>query len=203
VGDVCEVAPGYGRNFLLPQGLAILATAGALKQVEDLKRIEHRRQDRIRYDMERLAQRIGALDLSFTAHVGETGRLYGSITATDIAEAIEAEMGEEVDRRKILLDESIRTLGEHEVPIHLMPGVDAQVSVTVVASDELVEDIGLTAEEGTEPATPDEEAAARTDGPAALEAGPGAAPPEPAAAVPDSGGGGNEPPSGGTEGPEQ
>ncbi len=146
VGDVCEVAPGYGRNYLIPHGLAILATAGALKQVEDLKRTELRRQDRIRYDMERLAGRIRALHLSFTARVGETGRLYGAITASDIAEAIEAELDEPVDRRKILLDESIRTLGEHEVLIHLMPGVDARASVVVVADEVIVEDIGLMAE---------------------------------------------------------
>jgi large subunit ribosomal protein L9 len=147
VGDVCDVAPGYGRNYLIPQGLAILATEGSLKQIDDLKRTERRRQDRVRYDMQSFAGRIGSLDLSFTAHVGETGRLYGSITASDIADAIEAELGEPVDRRKIILDESIRTLGEHQVPIHLMPGVDAQVLVNVVASDEIVQDIGLMAED--------------------------------------------------------
>lgn len=152
VGDVCDVAPGYGRNYLIPQGLAILATGGALKQIDDLKRTERRRQDRIRYDMERLSGRIGALRLSFTALVGETGRLYGSITASDIAEAIEEQIDEPIDRRKILLDESIRTLGDHEVPIHLMPGVDATAHVEVVPSEELVEDIGLTAEVEEEPA---------------------------------------------------
>ncbi len=147
VGDVCDVAPGYGRNYLIPQGLAMLATEGTLKQIDDLKRTERRRQDRVRYDMERLAGRIGALHLSFTAHVGETGRLYGSITASDIAEAIEEEIDEPIDRRKIMLDESIRTLGEHEVSIHLMPGVDAACSVAVVPSEEIVEDIGLMADE--------------------------------------------------------
>lgn len=146
VGDVCNVAPGYGRNYLIPQGLAILATPGAVKQIDDLKRTEQRRQDKVRAEMSDFSKRIGNLHLSFTAKVGETGRLYGSITAANIADEIEAELGEPVDRRKIILDESIRTLGSHVVPIHLMPGVDAEVHLDVVADEELVPDIGLTAE---------------------------------------------------------
>lgn len=146
VGDVCTVAPGYGRNYLIPQGLAVLATPGAVKQIDDLKRTEQRRQDKVRAEMSDLAQRIGNLHLSFTAKVGETGRLYGSITAANIAEAVEAEIDEPIDRRKIVLDESIRTLGPHTVPIHLMPGVDAEVHLEVVADEELMPDIGLTEE---------------------------------------------------------
>jgi large subunit ribosomal protein L9 len=133
VGDLCEVKPGYGRNYLLPQGVAILATAGALKQVEDLRRTERRRQDTLRAQMGGLATRIGNQRLTFTARVGETGRLFGSITASDIASALSERLGEEIDRRRIILDESIRTLGEHVVPIHLMPGVDAHVTVLVEA----------------------------------------------------------------------
>jgi len=140
VGDVCEVAPGYGRNFLIPQGMAIAATPGAMNQVETLRRLERRRMDRVRADMEDLAKRIGRLRLTFPARVGETGRLYGSITAANIAEAIEAELGQEFDRRKIVLEESLRTLGGHAVPIHLMAGVDAAVHVEVVSDGELVPD---------------------------------------------------------------
>jgi large subunit ribosomal protein L9 len=80
-------------------------------------------------------KRIARLRLEFKARVGETGRLYGSITSSDIAESIQAELGEEMDRRKIMLDESIRTLGEHEVPIHLMPGVNTSVTVSVVPEE--------------------------------------------------------------------
>jgi len=147
VGDVCEVAPGYGRNFLLPQRLALPASGGSMKQIEDLKRTEKRRQDRVRAETESLAKRIEALELSFTAKVGETGRLYGSITASDIAEAIEAQIGAPVDRRKIVLDETLRTLGDHEVPLHLMPGVTATVHVHVEADAELVKDIPVEVDE--------------------------------------------------------
>lgn len=140
VGDVCKVAGGFGRNFLLPQGLAILATPGALKQIGDLKRSETRRQDRQRTEMNELAAKIGRQALTFKARVGETGRLYGSITATDIAEALEAQLGSPVDRRKIVLDDTIRQLGDHNVPIHLMQGVDAMIKVTVEADGELVPD---------------------------------------------------------------
>lgn len=140
VGELCKVADGFGRNYLLPQGLAILATPGALKQIDDLKRAETRRKDRVRAEMNDLAAAIGRQSVSFKAKVGETGRLYGSITATDIAEALEAQLGSPVDRRKIVLDDTIRTLGEHDVPIHLMQGVDAVIKVVVEADGELVPD---------------------------------------------------------------
>ncbi|MCB0217924.1 MAG: 50S ribosomal protein L9 [Chloroflexi bacterium] len=153
VGDVCTVKDGFGRNYLLPQGLAILATSGALKQIVDLKRTESRRQDKIRYEMMDLAKRIEDQRLEFTAKVGETGRLYGSITAANIADALEEKLGHEVDRRKITLDESLRSLGDHQVPIHLMPGVDANINVKVVADAELVADLPVEASpsEGDEP----------------------------------------------------
>src|SRR3990172_5925094 len=146
VGDLCNVAAGYGRNYLIPQGLAMQATPGALRQVDDMKRTEKRRQDLLRGAMTDFGKRIARLHLKFTARVGETGRLYGSITAAQIAEAVEAELGEALDRRKILLDGAIRTLGEHVVPIHLMPGVDTTVTVDVAPDAELMPDIGLTAE---------------------------------------------------------
>lgn len=136
VGDICNVKPGYGRNYLLPRGLAIMADAGAKKQIGDLKRTEQRRQDKIRYEMMEFARRIGNQHLHVKARVGETGRLYGSVTAANIAEMLEAKLGEPIDRRKIILDESIRTLGDHTVHVHLMPGVDASVTLTVEGEDE-------------------------------------------------------------------
>jgi large subunit ribosomal protein L9 len=147
VGDVCEVKAGYGRNYLLPQGLAIAASSGALKQISDLRRTEERRQNRVRSATQDFAKRLERLDLVFTAKVGQTGRLYGSITSSDIADRVEELIGEEIDRRKIMLDESIRSLGEHEVPVHLMPGVDAHLKVMVQPDGELVEDLELELDE--------------------------------------------------------
>lgn len=147
VGEICRVSDGFGRNYLIPQGLAILATEGGRKRIADLKRTEARRQDRVRFEMEALAKRIEALRLTFTAKVGETGRLYGSITSSDIAAAVEAELETPIDRRKIVLDETIRTLGEQRVPIHLMPGVTAEVTLEVVPDAELVQDIAVETDE--------------------------------------------------------
>ena len=161
VGDLCTVKSGYGRNYLVPQGLAILATDGALRRVDDLKRAEQRRQDKLRGEMQGVAERIAGIPLEFTAKVGETGRLYGSVTAANIADALAEQLGEPVDRRKIVLDETIRTLGDHQVPIHLMPGVDANISVTVVADDELVADIAI---EEEDPDADQDEAAGDDEG---------------------------------------
>lgn len=150
VGEILKVADGYGRNYLLPKGLAILATPGAEKQIDDLRRTEERRQDRIRFEMQELAKRIEGLDLSFTAKVGETGRLYGSITSSDIASEISEQLDIELDRRKIDLPETLRSLGVHEIPVHLMQGVTATAKVTVEADEELVKDLPAEELEGDE-----------------------------------------------------
>ena len=148
VGDVCTVKPGYGRNYLLPQQLAILATTGGLRQVGDLKRAEKRRQDKVRHEMMGFAERIAAHPVEFRVKVGQTGRLYGSVTASDIAEALEAKLGESIDRRKIHLDESLRTLGQHTVGIHLMQGVNGQITVHLLPDGELVPDAPAEEAEG-------------------------------------------------------
>lgn len=136
VGDICEVADGYARNYLLPQGFAIVATDGALRQVDNLKRQEARRRDRVRGGAIAFQEMLQGLSLAFTAKVGETGRLYGSITSSDIAERIEETTGQEVDRRKILLDNPLRQIGTFEVPIRLLPEVTAHVTVVVEPEEE-------------------------------------------------------------------
>ena len=136
VGDICEVADGYARNYLLPQRIAIVATEGALKQVDNLKRQEARRRERVRGDAVAQREMLEGLSLAFTAKVGETGRLYGSITSSDIAERIEEITGQEVDRRKILLDNPLRQIGTFEVPIRLLPEVTAQLKVVVEPEEE-------------------------------------------------------------------
>ncbi|MFQ5343034.1 MAG: 50S ribosomal protein L9 [Anaerolineae bacterium] len=136
VGDICEVADGYARNYLLPQRIAVVATEGALKQVNNLKRQEARRRDEVRGDAVAQREMLEGLSLAFTAKVGETGRLYGSITSSDIAERIEEITGQEVDRRKILLDNPLRQIGAFEIPIRLLPEVTAQLKVVVEPEEE-------------------------------------------------------------------
>ncbi len=160
VGDICEVADGYARNYLLPQGLAIVATEGALKQVDNLKRQEARRRERVRDDAIAFKEVLEGLSLVFAAKVGETGRLYGSITSGDIADRIEEITGHEVDRRKIILDNPLKQLGTFQVPIRLLPEVTAQLTVVVEAEkeEELPESIReALEEEGILVATDEEE----------------------------------------------
>src|SRR5215831_15698232 len=104
-GEVKEVSGGYGRNYLIPKGMAVLATRGQLKQAEERLAAQHKREQAARRDAEALAARLGGQTLRFTAKVGELDRLYGSITSSDIAEKLAEQTGIEIDRRKIDLDE--------------------------------------------------------------------------------------------------
>jgi len=130
-GDVEEVADGYARNYLIPQGMAVIATPGALKDFEHRQKVKAKKHERMKKHAEGLARRLTAQTLTFEVKTGETGQLYGSITNADIAEALEERVGEEIDRRNIPLSEPIRSVGEHFVPVHLMEDVEPQVRVVV------------------------------------------------------------------------
>jgi large subunit ribosomal protein L9 len=130
-GEVKEVSGGYGRNYLLPKGFAVLATRGQVKQAEDRLAAQRKRTDAARKDAEALASRISGQTLRFTVRVGELDRLYGSITNADIAEKIQSQLGIEVDRRKIDLDESIKRIGIYPIKIRLMAGLEPLVNVVV------------------------------------------------------------------------
>lgn len=149
VGDVCEVANGYARNYLIPQGFAIVATEATLKQVDNLKRQEARQRERLRGDAVAVKEVLEGLSLTFKAKVGGTGRLYGSITNSDIAGQILELAGQEVDRRKIVLDNPLKELGTFKVPIRLLPDVTAEVTVVVEpeAEEELPESVREALEE--------------------------------------------------------
>jgi len=131
-GDVAEVAAGYARNYLIPQGMAMRATAGALRDFEHRQEIQASKHERMKKRSEALARRLTAQTLTFEVKTGETGQLYGSITNADIAEALKTQAGVEIDRRDIPLSEPIRQVGEHFVPVHLMEDVEPQVRVVVV-----------------------------------------------------------------------
>jgi large subunit ribosomal protein L9 len=130
-GDVKEVSGGYGRNYLLPKGFAVLATKGQVKQAEERHAAQEKRLQAARKDAEALAARITGQTLRFTARVGELDRLYGSITSADIAEKLKAQTGVEVDRRRIDLDEPIKRIGIYPIKIQLVAGLEPLVNVVV------------------------------------------------------------------------
>ena len=133
VGDVVDVKDGYARNFLLPRGFAIQATRGALQHIERVKVAREAKEAKGKQEAESLAAKITKTPVQIPAQAGEEGKLFGSVTAERIAEAVSATLGQEFDRRKIMLEEPIRSSGTHEVQIHLHPEVNATLTVFVVA----------------------------------------------------------------------
>ncbi len=130
-GEVKEVSGGYGRNFLLPKGFAVLATRGQVKQAEERIAANQKRVQAARKDAEALAARISGQTLRFVARVGELDRLYGSVTSSDIAEKLQQQTGVEVDRRRIDLDEPIKRIGIYPIKVQLMAGLEPVLNVVV------------------------------------------------------------------------
>jgi large subunit ribosomal protein L9 len=129
-GEVKDVSEGYARNFLIPRGLAKEASQGNLKTLEVQKQSEERRKQKEREEAEALGKRLDAMTVVIRAKAGEGGRLFGAITSKQVAEAL-AKEGIEIDKRKIELEEPIRTLGVTKVPVKLHPQVRATLSVQV------------------------------------------------------------------------
>ncbi len=134
-GDVVKVADGYGRNYLVPKGLAIPATKRNEKVLGHQKQLIADRVTKSRKEAEVVAERIGALSCTIAKKVGESDKLFGSVTTQEIADWLDRE-GIEVDRRKILLDEPIKEAGQHLLGIKLHPEVTAQLRVTVIPEGE-------------------------------------------------------------------
>jgi large subunit ribosomal protein L9 len=132
-GDVVEVADGYARNYLVPRGLAVRAEKGAVRHAESLRRAHEARLTKRKAEFEALAQRLIASGIRVSARAGEDGRLFGSVTAADVAGAIRDQAGIETDKRDVHLEEPIRSLGTHGVRIHLFHDVDPVVTVEVVS----------------------------------------------------------------------
>ena len=130
-GDVVDVADGYARNYLMPRGLAVRASKGGVKHVESLKRAHSTRVSQAQAEAQEVADRLTASPIKVRARVGEEGRLFGSVTAAELAEEIERQTGVKVDRRDVHLDEPIRSVGVHEVMVHLFADVDPVVPVEV------------------------------------------------------------------------
>ncbi|MGH2724319.1 MAG: 50S ribosomal protein L9 [Actinomycetota bacterium] len=132
-GEIVQVADGYARNYLIPRGLAAPATKGAIRHAERLKSGHEERLRRAKAEAEATAGRLSKAPIRLTSRAGEDGRLFGSVTAQDIADEVTRSLGAEIDRRQIHLEQPIRSTGAHEVKVHLHPEVDASVTVDVVA----------------------------------------------------------------------
>ena len=130
-GDIKKVASGYARNYLFPRGLAVLATPGAIKQAELQREAEARQKAHELSEAQALAQLLDGKSVTFEARAGEGDRLYGSITSANIAEALAEEVGQEVDKRKVDLEEPLKELGMHAVTIRLAPEAEAKVTVVI------------------------------------------------------------------------
>ena len=130
-GEIKRVADGYARNYLVPRGLAVRATPGAIKQAEKQRQAADRRQAQELSEAQALAQTLDGVSVTFQARAGETDRLYGSITNVNIAEALEEKIGQEVDRRKIEMEEPLKELGTHAITVRLAPGAEAKVTVVI------------------------------------------------------------------------
>ncbi|HEV3400551.1 MAG TPA: 50S ribosomal protein L9 [Acidimicrobiales bacterium] len=133
-GDVLDVADGYARNFLVPRGLALQASKGAVDQAVSMRRAREQREARERGSAEDVAARLTPEVITVAAKAGAEGRLFGSVTAADVVAAVESQTGVALDRRKVHLEEPIKALGRHEVPVRLHSAVELRLAVEVVTA---------------------------------------------------------------------
>ena len=152
IGEVVKVKPGYGRNYLVPQALAVVASERNLTELQHHKRQLTRKAEKLSQEAADVKARIEAVTCSFVHKASEEGKLFGSVTSMEIADALAAR-GVEIDRRKILLDQPIKTLGKHNVDVRLNAGVNATVKVVVTSEDAPA----VTTVKKTEPAVAAEE----------------------------------------------
>jgi large subunit ribosomal protein L9 len=131
-GDLIEVTDGFARNFLVPRGLAMKATKGVVQQAEAMRRNREARDSRDRGAAQALADRLSGQRIELRARAGEGGRLFGSVTSTDVVDAVRAQTGVELDRRKTQLAEPLKELGAVEVPVKLHSDVEVTITVDVV-----------------------------------------------------------------------
>ncbi len=131
-GDVKNVANGFGRNYLLPQSMAVLATPGALKQAETIRKSAEKHRAQEMADAQAISNQLQGVKLLFERRAGETGKLYGSVTSADIADKIKAQTGIDLDKRKVALPEPVRVLGEQEITIKLMIDLSTAIQVEVL-----------------------------------------------------------------------
>jgi len=135
IGDVVKVRDGYARNYLFPRGLAILADKRNIHELEHHQRVVEEKRKRVAKTAQEMADKLSKVHLEFSARAGEGGKLFGSVTNMDVEKQL-ADKGYQIERRRIRLEEPIKTVGEHQVSITLSAGVPCQIKVTVVALTE-------------------------------------------------------------------
>jgi large subunit ribosomal protein L9 len=135
-GEVKQVAPGYFRNYLLPRGLAVEASAGHMRALEARKTEKAGKTDKAKERTSTLAGQLGDITVRIPVKLGEQGRIYGSVTNKDIAEALAEQANVEIDRHKIELREPLKSIGSHEVSLRLEHGIDAHVNVELIPETE-------------------------------------------------------------------
>ncbi|GLW64600.1 50S ribosomal protein L9 [Actinomadura rubrobrunea] len=133
-GDVIEVRDGYGRNYLVPRGLAIKWTRGAERQIESIKKARAAREIATIEHAKEIAAQLQAMKVTLRTRSGSNGRLFGAVTAADIVEAVKAADGPDLDKRRIEISSPIKTLGAHQVSVRLHPEVNATIDLNVVAA---------------------------------------------------------------------
>ena len=133
-GDIVEVKNGYGRNYLIPRGFAMLWSRGGEKQIESIKKARDAREIRDLGTAKEVAGRLGALRVTLKTRAGGSGRLFGSVTTGDIADAVKAAGGPTLDRRRIEITNAIKSVGSHRVSVRLHPEVAANVDVEVIGT---------------------------------------------------------------------
>ena len=168
-GDVKKVADGYGRNYLIPQGLAILATSGAMKQAESIRSRAAASRQVLNAELGGLATQIEGKTVNFSSKAGETGKLYGSITTQQIAEELSKLIGTEIDR-KLVETQPIRTLGEHKAKVRLTMDLTPEITIMVYREGEVIAAASTPAPEKKE--TEESEPVIAMEEPAAAEAEP-------------------------------
>lgn len=131
-GDIVDVADGFARNYLLPEGLAILATDGIEHQATSMRRARDLRDAKDRESAEAIARRLVPAVITIPARVGSEGRLFGSVTPNDVVEAVKSQTGIELDRRRLTTEETIKSVGTHEVGVRLHAEVEFRITVEVV-----------------------------------------------------------------------
>jgi large subunit ribosomal protein L9 len=135
-GDVVTVSDGYARNYLVPKGMALVASRGALKQAEQMRRAREEALRKAKDDAVSQVALLGSSPVYISARAGEDGKLFGSVTKNDIARAVQDQLEQDVDARQVRLDESLRRLGTFSIEIHLHEEVNALVSVEVIAHED-------------------------------------------------------------------